>query len=155
MKALSYSSSLLIGLALAAMVGAGVARAADAMDPRGLWLRPEGGVQFSFYDCGAELLCAKVVAADNAEDRAGVGTVILRGAKKVAANEWRGTLYNSEDGKSYDGRITVKAKGAELSVQGCLMGFLCGGETWKRLPAPAHTASANKGAPVASVAAAQ
>ncbi len=156
MKASSHSSSLLIGLALGAMVFSGAARAADAMDPRGLWLRPEGGVQFSFYDCGSELLCAKVVAADNADDRAGIGTVILRGAKKVAANEWRGTLYNSEDGKTYDGRITVKAKGSELSVQGCLMGFLCGGETWKRLPAPAHTASATtKGAPAASIAAAQ
>jgi uncharacterized protein (DUF2147 family) len=155
MKALSYASRLLVGLALGAMTLAGAARAADAMDPRGLWLRPEGGVQFSFYDCGADLLCAKVVAADNAEDRAGVGTVILRGAKKVAANEWRGTLYNSEDGKTYDGRITVKAKGAELSVQGCLMGFLCGGETWKRLPAPARAASATKAAPPASFAAAE
>jgi len=155
MRAMSHSSSLLIGLALGAMVLSGAARAADPMDPRGLWLRQEGGVQFSFYDCGEGLLCAKVVAADNPEDRAGIGTVILRGAKKVAANEWRGTLYNSEDGKSYDGRISVKSKGAELSVQGCLMCFLCGGETWKRLPSPAHAASANKGAPSASLAAAQ
>ena len=150
MKALSHCSSLLIGLALGGMVMAGAARAADPMDPRGLWLRQEGGVQFSFYDCGAGLLCAKVVGADTPEDRAGIGTVILRGAKKVATNEWRGTLFNSEDGKSYDGRISVKAKGAELSVQGCLMGFLCGGETWKRLPPPAHAASANKSASVAA-----
>jgi len=155
MKALSHSSSLLIGLALGAMVFSGAASAADPMDPRGLWLRQEGGVQFSFYDCDAGLLCAKVVAADSAEDRAGIGTVILRGAKKVAANEWRGTLFNSEDGKTYDGRISVKSKGAELSVQGCLMGFLCGGETWKRLPTPAHAASASKRAPSASVAAAE
>ena len=155
MKALSQCSSLLIGLALGGMVMAGAARAADPMDPRGLWLRQEGGVQFSFYDCGAGLLCAKVVGAETPEDRAGIGTVILRGAKKVAANEWRGTLFNSEDGKSYDGRISVKAKGAELSVQGCLMGFLCGGETWKRLPSPAHAASANKSAPNASVVAAE
>ena len=150
MKALSHCSSLLIGLALGGMVMAGAARAADPMDPRGLWLRQEGGVQFSFYDCGAGLLCAKVVGAETPEDRAGIGTVILRGAKKVATNEWRGTLFNSEDGKSYDGRISVKAKGAELSVQGCLMGFLCGGETWKRLPSPAHAASANKSASVAA-----
>ena len=155
MRTLSLCSSLLIGLALGATALSGAARAADPMDPRGLWLRQEGGVQFSFYDCGAGLLCAKVVAAENAEDRAGVGTVILRGAKKVAANEWRGTLYNSEDGKTYDGRISVKSKGAELSVQGCLMGFLCGGETWKRLPNPAHAASANKSAPSASLAAAE
>ena len=150
MKALSNSSSLLFALALGAMTLSSAARAADPMDPRGLWLRPEGGVQFSFYDCGAGLLCAKVVAAESTEDRAGIGTVILRGAKKVAANEWRGTLYNSEDGKSYDGRISVKSKGAELSVQGCLMGFLCGGETWKRLPAPERAASTGKNSSLAA-----
>lgn len=155
MKAISHSSSLLIGLALGAMALAGVARAADPMDPRGLWLRPEGGVKFSFYDCGQGLLCAKVVDAENAEDKAGIGTVVLQGAKKVAANEWRGALYNADDGKTYDGRITVKSKGAELSVQGCLMGFLCGGETWKRLPSPAHAASTHKAAPTASLAAAE
>jgi uncharacterized protein (DUF2147 family) len=155
MKALSHSSSLLIGLALGAMVMVGAARAADQMDPRGLWLRQEGGVHFSFYDCGSGLLCAKVVGADSAEDRASIGTVVLRGAKKVSANEWRGALFNSEDGKTYDGRISLKAKGAELSVQGCLMGFLCGGETWKRLPASTHAAAANKSAPSASIAAAQ
>ena len=130
MKAMSHSSSLLIGLALGAMVLSGAARAADPMDPRGLWLRQEGGVQFSFYDCGEGLLCAKVVAADNPEDRAGIGTVILRGAKKVAANEWRGTLYNADDGKSYDSHIGLTGPD-ELRVEGCV-GPLCGGETWIR-----------------------
>ena len=58
----------------------GPAGAEDTKDPRGLWLRQEGGVRFSFYDCG-ELLCAKVIGAQRAEDQAGIGTVILRGAK--------------------------------------------------------------------------
>ena len=84
-----------------------------------------------------------------------IGTVILRGAKRVAANEWRGTLYGIDDGKSYDGYISVKSKGAELSVRGCTMGFLCGQETWTRLSSPAPAASSNKSAPTASLATAE
>jgi uncharacterized protein (DUF2147 family) len=133
MKPLTLSCVAALALAFGSLAVTGSAAAGDLNDPRGLWLRPEGGVQFSFYDCGAGLLCAKVVDAKSAEDKAGIGTVILRGAKQVSATEWRGTLYNSDNGKSYDGRITVKAGGAELSVKGCVMGFLCGGETWKRV----------------------
>jgi uncharacterized protein (DUF2147 family) len=123
---------LMAGLALALFATA-QARAADANDPHGLWLRPEGGVQFSFYDCDG-LLCAKVVAAKNAEDQASIGTVILRGAKQTGPNEWKGKLYNAEDGNTYDGFITIRKPG-ELTLKGCLWGVLCSGETWKRVSA--------------------
>jgi uncharacterized protein (DUF2147 family) len=135
---LLFSFAMLAG---AVALGSQV-QAAENMDPHGIWLRPEGGVRFSFYDCGG-LLCAKVVGADKAEDRSGIGTVILQGAKKVAANEWKGKLYNADDGKTYDGIITVKP-GGELTVKGCLMGILCGGETWKRVGPPAVAAAAPK-----------
>lgn len=123
-------------VALASVFSAAVSLAApsgspDAGDPRGLWLRQEGGVQFSFYDCNG-LLCAKVVAAKRAEDQKGVGTVILRGAQKTADNEWRGKLFNSEDGRTYEGVITLKSA-KELSLKGCVLGVLCGGETWTRI----------------------
>ncbi len=130
----SFSALSSLALLAGCLCLGSFARAADVNDPHGLWLRPEGGVRFSFYDCD-RLLCAKVVGADNAQDRSGIGTVILRDAKKTAANEWRGKLYNSENGKTYDGYITVNA--SELTVKGCIMGVLCGGETWKRLASPA------------------
>jgi len=123
----------------AATISIAPAGAAAANDPHGMWLRPEGGVQFSFYDCGA-LLCAKVVSAKNAADQAGVGTVILRGARQTSANEWKGKLFNADDGKTYDGIITVKSA-TELTLKGCLWGVLCSGETWTRVGAPpAHAA---------------
>ncbi len=138
----SILAKSLAGALVAASVCAGPASAAGALDPHGLWLRPEGGVQFSFYDCG-KLLCAKVVGAKNAEDKASIGTVILRGAAQTGPHEWKGKLYNAEDGKIYDGSITV-VSADELTLKGCIMGFLCGGETWKRVPtppAPAPTAA--------------
>ncbi|MCC3245518.1 DUF2147 domain-containing protein [Methylocystis sp. WRRC1] len=117
------------------------AGAVSANDPRGVWLRSEGGVQFSFYDCDG-LLCAKVIAAKNPEDQSGVGTVILRGATKTGPNEWKGKLFNAEDGKTYDGFISLKSAN-ELSLKGCLWGVLCSGETWTRVATAAQAPAAN------------
>ena len=129
------------------------ASASEGNDPHGLWLRPEGGVRFSFYDCDG-LLCAKVVGAARAEDQSSIGTVILRGATKISANEWKGKLYNADDGKTYDGFITVKSNG-ELTLKGCLMGILCSGETWKRVGAPAAAAVPGKAAHSPAIAASE
>jgi len=122
-------------LLAAATLASGPAAGASPNDPRGVWLRPEGGVQFSFYDCEAGKLCAKVVAAQNAEDRSSIGAVILRGAKQTGPNEWAGQLFNVEDGKTYDGFITVKSP-TRLTLKGCLWGMLCSDETWTRVSAP-------------------
>ncbi len=124
-------------LLLAAPVGA--VGAPEPNDPHGVWLRPEGGEQFSFYDCGA-LLCAKLVSVKKPEDEKSIGTVILRGAARSGPNEWKGKLYNAQDGKTYDGFITIKSAN-ELRLKGCLWGFLCSGETWTRVSA-ARTAAA-------------
>jgi uncharacterized protein (DUF2147 family) len=116
---------------LSAPVGALGANHPGANDPRGVWLRPEGGEQFSFYDCGG-LLCAKLISVKKAQDQKSIGTVILRGASKSGPNEWKGKLYNADDGKVYDGFITIESA-TELKLKGCLWGVLCGGETWVRV----------------------
>lgn len=121
--------------ALAALVLAtGSAESAAVNDPHGVWLRPEGGVEFSFYDCDG-LLCAKVLSAREAEDRSAIGAVILRGAKQTGPNKWAGKLFNVEDGKTYDGFITVDSP-TRLTLTGCLWGVLCSGETWTRVSGP-------------------
>jgi uncharacterized protein (DUF2147 family) len=122
-------------VALALLAAPAALGAPDPNDPHGVWLRPEGGEQFSFYDCGA-LLCAKLISVKKPEDEKAVGTVILRGASKSGPNEWKGKLYNARDGKTYDGFITIKSAN-ELRLKGCLWGLLCSGETWTRV-APAH-----------------
>jgi uncharacterized protein (DUF2147 family) len=121
-------------LVSAALVSAAPAANAAGNDPHGVWLRPEGGVQFSFYDCDG-LLCAKVVSAESAEDRSAVGAVILRGAKQTGPSEWAGKLFNVDDGKTYDGFITVVSP-TRLTLKGCLWGMLCSDETWTRVSGP-------------------
>lgn len=128
-----YARQLSLAVLLASALAAGPAASAGSNDPHGVWLRPEGGVQFSFYDCDGRL-CAKVVAAQNPEDRSAIGTVILRGAKQTGPNEWKGKLFNVEDGKTYDGFITVDTP-TRLTLKGCLWGVLCSDETWTRLSA--------------------
>ena len=51
--------------------------------------------------------------------------------------EWKGRVYNIDDGKIYDGSITMKSDD-ELYIQGCLMVF-CQGEKWIRQDAPNAT----------------
>jgi uncharacterized protein (DUF2147 family) len=128
----SFSAS---AAALAALVlASGPAASAPANDPRGVWLRPEGGVEFSFYDCDG-LLCAKVLSARETEDRSAIGAVILRGARQTGPNKWAGKLFNVEDGKTYDGFITVETP-TRLTLKGCLWGVLCSDETWTRVSGP-------------------
>ena len=64
--------------------------------------------------------------------KAKLGTVIVSGAAKTGANEWKGNLLSPEDGRTYSGVITlVGADG--LNLKGCALGVFCEGETWRRV----------------------
>jgi uncharacterized protein (DUF2147 family) len=69
--------------------------------------------------------------------------------KKPGVEQWEGQVYNAKDGQLYSATITPM--GAEqLEIKGCVMGFLCGGETWTRVAPPIPASPANtlaKGAP--------
>lgn len=56
-----------------------------------------------------------------------------------AGNRWEGQVYNAENGKTYDANISLVSQDV-LQIEGCVLGFLCGGENWTRVPLP-------KGAP--------
>src|SRR3978361_982243 len=76
---------------------------------------------------------------------------ILIDMKKEAdgADLWHGKLFNAKEGKVYSS--TIKPAGTDqLEIQGCVLGFLCGGETWTRVGPPIPSSPANsmaKGAP--------
>jgi uncharacterized protein (DUF2147 family) len=75
--------------------------------------------------------------------------ILIDMKKKPGTDAWEGDVYNAKDGKTYSS--TIKAVGADqLEIQGCVLGFLCGGETWTRVAPPIPSSPANsmaKGAP--------
>jgi uncharacterized protein (DUF2147 family) len=122
---MTHASSLAVTTIAAAII----LSPAFAAEPFGTWVRPSNGAQVAFYDCGGKL-CGKVTAKGASNAR--VGTVIVSGAAKTGANEWKGKLLNPEDGKTYSGVITlVGADG--LNLKGCALGVFCQGETWRRV----------------------
>src|SRR3954451_8832101 len=82
--------------------------------------------------------------------------ILLAMKKKPGADAWEGQVYNAKDGQTYSS--TIKPVGADqLEIQGCVLGFLCGGETWTRVAPPIPSSPANsmaKGAPKGSTGAA-
>ena len=116
-------------LSPATVAAALVPSPAFAAEPYGKWVRPSNGAQVTFYDCDGKL-CGKVTSKGNSSAK--VGTVIVGGAVKSGANEWKGDLLNPEDGKTYSGVITLVGVDG-LNLKGCALGIFCEGETWHRV----------------------
>jgi uncharacterized protein (DUF2147 family) len=78
--------------------------------------------------------------------------ILLDMKKKPGADQWEGQVYNAKDGKLYSS--TIKPVGPDqLEIQGCILGFLCGGETWTRVGPPIPSSPSNsmaKGPPKAT-----
>jgi uncharacterized protein (DUF2147 family) len=49
--------------------------------------------------------------------------------------KWEGEVYNAENGKTYSSNISLVSPDV-LAIEGCVLGFLCGGENWTRVPLP-------------------
>jgi hypothetical protein len=75
--------------------------------------------------------------------------ILIDMKKKPGVDQWEGQVYNGKDGKLYSS--TIKPVGSDqLEIQGCVLGFLCGGETWTRVAGPIPSSPANsmaKGGP--------
>src|ERR1700742_958024 len=77
------------------------------------------------------------------KNRPTLGMPILLDMKKTAgADQWEGQVYNAKDGQTYSSKI--KPTGPDqLEIQGCVLGFLCGGETWTRVAGPIPSSPVN------------
>src|SRR5712675_3054390 len=75
--------------------------------------------------------------------------ILIDMKKKAGADQWQGQVYNAKDGQFYSS--TIRPIGSDqLEIQGCVLGFLCGGETWTRVAGPIPSSPANsmaKGGP--------
>jgi uncharacterized protein (DUF2147 family) len=68
-------------------------------------------------------------------NRPTLGLHILLAMKPTKPGLWQGEVYNPENGKTYDSRISLTSPEV-LKIEGCVLGFLCGGENWTRIKAP-------------------
>src|SRR6201986_4886227 len=68
--------------------------------------------------------------------------ILLNMKKKPGADAWEGQVYNAKDGQTYASTITPHGTD-QLEIQGCVLGFLCGGETWTRVGPPIASSPAN------------
>ncbi len=115
-----------------------------AGDAQGDWLRPNGASKIRISPCGGAL-CGKLIwlreprkddrNPDTAQrSRPLVGVQIVQAMKPTGKdNQWKGKVYNAEDGKTYTGFIELTTTD-RLKLQGCVMGgLICKGETWSRV----------------------
>ncbi|WOH68303.1 DUF2147 domain-containing protein [Bradyrhizobium sp. BWA-3-5] len=135
--------------------------AALAADPTGDWKVADGVANIRVAQCSGSMW--GVVAWEKQpggkdknnpdvakQSRPTLGMPILIDMKKKAGTDaWEGQVYNAKDGQLYSS--TIKPVGTDqLEIQGCVLGFLCGGETWTRVGPPIPSSPTNsmaKGAP--------
>jgi uncharacterized protein (DUF2147 family) len=132
-------------VALVLLLASSPAYAGEAI--YGIWVR--GGhpdEKLEFYDCDGQLCAKETVLPQDGSP----AIVILRHAAKIAPNEWKGPLFDPDNGKLYTGTITLD-KPNQFTLKGCLIAFLCQSETWTRdvtaAPEKAPAPSPDKAAP--------
>jgi uncharacterized protein (DUF2147 family) len=137
---------------------------AFAGDPTGDWKVADGVAHIRVAECNGSMWGAvsweqtpggrDVNNPDVAkQSRPTLGMPILIDMKKKpGVDQWEGQVYNAKDGKFY--QSTIKPTGTDqLEIQGCILGFLCGGETWTRVGPPIPSSPSNsmaKGPPKAT-----
>src|SRR5438309_5903030 len=132
-----------------------------AADPTGDWRVADGVANIRVAECNGSMW--GVVAWEKTpggrdknnpdvskQNRPTLGMPILIDMKKKpGVDQWQGQVYNAKDGQFYSS--TIRPIGSDqLEIQGCVLGFLCGGETWTRLAGPIPSSPANsmaKGSP--------
>jgi uncharacterized protein (DUF2147 family) len=145
-----------IGIGLAAVLVPASATTAQAADPTGYWRKADQGkypAKMQLYYCGGRSICVKIAWLQNPRDSKGrelqdvrnvnpslrgrtiEGMHIIRGMKQVSANQWKGTVYNPEDGKTYSASVTL-ASSRQIVLKGCVASFLCREQVWLRTSAP-------------------
>ncbi|QHO75113.1 hypothetical protein ACH79_23110 [Bradyrhizobium sp. CCBAU 051011] len=135
--------------------------AALAADPTGDWKVADGVANIRVAQCSGNMW--GVVAWEKQpggkdknnpdvakQSRPTLGMpILIEMKKKPGVDAWEGQVYNAKDGQLYSS--TIKPVGTDqLEIQGCVLGFLCGGETWTRVGPPIPSSPANsmaKGAP--------
>jgi uncharacterized protein (DUF2147 family) len=137
---------LVLGLAVVLQGALGIASA--HADPRGLWLA-EDGAKVRVASCGGSI-CATIAEPKSRLDpetgrpwtdknnsdpalrnRPLVGVAVLRSLQPSGPGKWSGTLYNVENGNTYEGHL-LDVGPRTIRIEGCAIG-ICGGRNLSRI----------------------
>src|SRR3954447_14811582 len=153
-RARSARSFVRIALYSGMILAAGLAPAL-ALDPTGDWRVADGVANIRVAECNGSMWGAVSWEQTpggrdthnpdvSKQNRPTLGMPILIDMKKKKPNadQWEGQVYNAKDGQFYSS--TIKPVDPDhLQIQGCVLGFLCGGETWTRVAGPIPSSPAN------------
>ena len=97
----------------------------------GLWLRENGLSHVRISPCG-ESLCGFVAWVKDPERASEIGVKVFYDMKRDGPDEWKGSAFNPEDGKTYTGKMLLE--GESLKTSGCVFGgLICKSVNWTRL----------------------
>jgi uncharacterized protein (DUF2147 family) len=132
------------GIVVCVLVSAGSASA----DPKGTWLAQDGA-HVRVGNCGATL-CATIAKPKSPVDpqtglpwtdrnnpdpaqrgRPLIGVAVLHGLLPDGPGKWSGSLYNIDNGNSYQGHL-LELGPTTIRVEGCAIG-ICGGQNMSRI----------------------
>jgi uncharacterized protein (DUF2147 family) len=135
------------------VLAAGVAPALAA-DPTGDWRVADGVANIRVAECNGSMWGAVAWEKEpgghdknnpdvSKQNRPTLGMPILIDMKKKPGfDQWEGKVYNAKDGQYYSSTIKPSSSD-QLEIQGCVLGFLCGGETWTRVAGPIPSSPVN------------
>lgn len=129
----------LLAMGLGALALAAVSVSAHAAEPYGVWKIGKGKVTIKIVDCGGNL-CANIVGLaeptrngkakvdrhnKNAalRDRPLMGLQIASNLKPAGDGKWDGSIYNADDGNTYQAKVSMTAAN-EMKLKGCVLGGL-------------------------------
>lgn len=131
-----------IGTIIALATATTAAAAAPTAEPTGEWAVEGDLAHVQIENCSGQLWGVvsweKSPGTDSnnpdpsKRTRPTLGMPILLGMTPADSNRWDGEIYNSNDGKTYSAHIGLVNKDT-LRVEGCVLGFLCGGQNWTRV----------------------
>ena len=138
----------LAAVTLAACLWASLA-SAQGQGIHGIWWTDKNKGRVEIANCAppAQGLCGKLIWISEPNDAQGrpvtdkankdesqrhrplIGLSLFEGWRETGPNKWKGSVYDPEDGQSYDVEITLA--GDKLTLKGCIA-FLCDSDVWTR-----------------------
>ncbi|MGC1465421.1 MAG: DUF2147 domain-containing protein [Pseudolabrys sp.] len=125
---------------------------AFAAEPIGKWYTAENRAQVRIVPCGHNNLCGDIVWLKESKDpqtgkpktdinnpdsakrnRPLIGVRIVLGlTPSNTPDKWQGQVYNADDGRTYNGYLTMTSANT-LKLQGCVLGgIFCKSQDWTR-----------------------